>query len=377
MQHDYPCIQCGALLSYAPGTTYLKCEYCGEQNRIEQTLETVVETDYVDALKSLPESRENAVSLAVKCETCAAEFEFDANVHADECPFCGTRIVVETHEHRHIQPAGLLPFKIDAKQATASYRRWLKGLWFAPGKLKKYAREENTLNGIYVPYWTYDCHTYTRYRGQRGTAYQVPVSVTEVVNGRRVQRTRYVTKIRWNNVSGTVSRDFDDVLVFAGKSLPRSLARELAPWDIENIIPYREEYLSGFRSEIYSVDIKDGFAVAQELMKPTLQSDVRSDIGGDRQRIQSMDTHYSETHYKHILLPFWSAGFRFRKKSYKILVNGRTGEVQGERPYSMIKILFAAITALILVIVAFSYFSTVEQGYDFSGFVLPDLVFPH
>ncbi len=39
----------------------------------------------------------------------------------------------------------------------------------------------------------------------------------------------------------------------------------------------------------------------------------------------------------------------FQAKPYQVFVNGVTGEVHGQRPYSWIKITFAVIAALIVV----------------------------
>ena len=44
--------------------------------------------------------------------------------------------------------------------------------------------------------------------------------------------------------------------------------------------------------------------------------------------------------FKHLLLPIWLATYRYRDQLYQILVNARTGEVQGRRPYSVWKIFF-------------------------------------
>ena len=76
-------------------------------------------------------------------------------------------------------------------------------------------------------------------------------------------------------------------------------------------------------------------------MAATIQQDIAHDIGGDHQRINSLDTRYGEIRYKHVLLPIWLSAFRFRDKTYRFVVNGRTGEVQGERPYSPFKIALA------------------------------------
>lgn len=369
-QHAFPCQQCGAQLQYLEGTADMACTHCGHQHRITLSRDPIVEYDFHSTLKDLPGGAPDVVQMSVKCNACSAEFEFDREVHADECPFCGTRIVVDATEHRVIQPKSLLPFRINAKQARASYQKWLKRLWFAPNALKKYARQDRDLNGVYVPYWTYDCGTHTRYSGQRGDVYYVKQRVTVTVNGKRQTRVRNVPKIRWTPVSGQVRRHFDDVLIYATDSLPRKMARELAPWDLTELTPYQEEFLSGFQSEVYKVELDQGFEFARDRMHPVIRQDIRNDIGGDRQRISHADTRYSDITFKHILLPFWIAGFRFRNRTYQFIVNGRTGEVQGDRPYSALKIAFAILLALAVAgAVGYVYLQQQAGG----GVTLPEL----
>ena len=55
---------------------------------------------------------------------------------------------------------------------------WLGSLWFAPSGLVEYTRKGRALNGIYVPYWTFDADTASRYRGQRGVYYYETQTVT-------------------------------------------------------------------------------------------------------------------------------------------------------------------------------------------------------
>ena len=348
VQHAFPCEKCGAQLTYEVGTDTMSCQHCGHEYAFSLSTEPIVEYDFHSTLKQLPEAAPQQVSMTVKCHACSAEFEFDKNVHADECPFCGSKIVVESEAHRVIQPKSLLPFSISAAEASQSYRKWLKKLWFAPNKLKKFAKKDRPLNGVYVPFWTYDCQTYTRYRGRRGDVYQVPKKVRVVINGKAQYQTRMVNKIRWTPVSGAVPQSFDDLLIYATDSLPRSMARELAPWDLHQLKPYQEEFLSGFQSEVYKMELDQGFNVAKQRMHPVIRQRIRRDIGGDQQQIIQADTQYSQISFKHILLPFWIAGFRFRNKTYQFLVNGRTGEVQGDRPYSVFKIALAVLAALII-----------------------------
>ena len=166
-----------------------------------------------------------------------------------------------------------------------------------------------------------------------------------------VQRqTRQVRKTRWRSVSGRVGNQFDDVLVMASQSLPRKYMEELEPWDLQNLTPYQEEFLSGFVAESYQVDLEQGFARAGELMAPTIHATIRHDIGGDHQRIHSVDTRYFNITFKHLLLPTWISAYQYQQKVFRFLVNARTGEVQGERPYSAIKITLFVLMILAIVL---------------------------
>ena len=83
-------------------------------------------------------------------------------------------------------------------------------------------------------------------------------------------------------------------------------------------------------------------------MAVTIERDICRDIGGDHQRISAVDTRYDHIRFKHILLPVWLSAFRFRDRTYRFVVNGRSGKVQGERPYSAWKITFTIVLALAL-----------------------------
>ena len=48
--------------------------------------------------------------------------------------------------------------------------------------------------------------------------------------------------------------------------------------------------------------------------------------------------------YKHLLLPIWILAYKYGEKTYQVVVNAATGEVQGERPYSWIKITLFVLT---------------------------------
>ena len=59
-------------------------------------------------------------------------------------------------------------------------------------------------------------------------------------------------------------------------------------------------------------------------------------------RVQNL---ISNVRWKHILLPLWSLNYRYRDRSFTVLVHGQTGHVVGEAPLSWLKILLAIAAA--------------------------------
>ena len=118
--------------------------------------------------------------------------------------------------------------------------------------------------------------------------------------------------------------------------------------------------LAGFRAEAYTVELQDAYSEARQIMDRQILRDVKFDIGGDRQRIHNIDTDVKDVTFKHILLPVWLAAYKYRGETYRFVVNGRTGRVQGERPWSAIKIAIAVVLGLIVAGVA-GYFIAQSQ----------------
>jgi DNA-directed RNA polymerase subunit RPC12/RpoP len=339
---QFPCVQCGAKVEFAPGTDTLVCPYCKHETSIPASAEVVVEHDFAATLADLEANAVMETVPSVSCTSCAAHIEPPASTEAFPCPYCGSSIVVKVASEKLIRPQSLLPFKVTRSQATEMFTKWLRTRWFAPNALKKFARLEGRLQGLYTPYWTFDAGTVSRYTGMRGDTYVVRV-------GKRTQ-----TRVRWRPAAGTVSRNFDDTLVVGSQSLPRDLAEKLEPWDTKSLVPYADEYLPGFLAERYQIDLRGAWTRAVERMDEVIRQDVNRDIGGDRQRIITLSTHHSGITYKHVLLPMWICSYRFRDKIFRFLVNARTGEVQGQRPWSAIKIALAAIAAAIIAAVIYS-----------------------
>ena len=340
------------------------CDHCGYTDEAADLRagpwggQAIREQDFQAALRDQLPQTEMEETRTAHCNSCGATVDFNDATHGRECPFCASPLVVDTGANRHIKPRALLPFALDEEAARQAMSNWLGRLWFAPSGLKKYARRGRKMDGVYVPYWTFDALTRSAYSGQRGTVYAQ--SKTVIRDGQ--PQTHTVTKVRWRSVAGQVHRAFDDVLVLGARSLPRAYTEALAPWDLSRLVPYAPEYIAGLRAEAYTIDLDEAFHQARGQMDRVIERDVRFDIGGDRQRITRIDTQVSDVTFKHVLLPVWIAAYKFRGRSYRFVVNGQTGQVKGDRPWSAGKIALAIAAGLILAAIVGYAISQQQNG---------------
>lgn len=345
---EFPCQQCGAKLEFAPGTTGLACPYCGHSQTIAAgPTQAVEEKCFVEALRSARQQPLSALAQGtheIQCNGCGAVTQLIAQ--AASCPFCDSPVVAPAEQDRTtIVPESVLPFYIDDRKAGETFKTWVESRWFAPNDLAAKARRAR-MDGVYLPYYTYDALTSASYRGERGEHYYVTETYKDAQGN---TQTRQVQKTRWYPASGHIQCHFDDLLVCASTSLPAKLIDELEPWDLAALTPYDPRYLSGFMAERPAVDLEQGFEAAKHKMVPTIESTIRADIGGDTQRIHSYSTSHANITFKLFFLPLWLSSFRYDDKVYRFVVNARTGEAVGERPWSVIKIVLAVLAALALI----------------------------
>lgn len=339
LTNAYSCDGCGAPLVYKPGSTSLVCKHCGSTKEIAQG-ETVIEELDFNAYMENFEEEQFGTTKVVTCSNCKATPTVDENLRSMACPYCGSPLVeANVHQERYIKPDYVYPFQIEKNDINNILAKWAKGLWFAPNKIQRAILSPLNLNGIYMPYWTYDADTQTAYTGERGDAYYVTVGSGK---NRRTER-----RVRWRYASGTISNFYDDVLIAGSRTLDGKILSKMGGWDTKGILKINDSYLSGFITEKYQIDLREGFISAQQVIESSERQNVRYAIGGDEQRIHSMDTKYFNVKFKHILLPIYVSAFRYRDKMYTFYVNGSTGKISGKRPYSKIKIALAIIAGII------------------------------
>jgi hypothetical protein len=266
--------------------------------------------------------------------------EFYGTLTSTECPWCGNPVQLEgVHQASddRIPVDGMLPFLIDREKARQNLANWVRSRWFAPSSFRRDG-VEGKFQGVFLPYFTFDAMTATAWSGRRGDHYYVTVGSGK--DQRRVRRTS------WRSVSGRFQRFFDDICVLAGKGLRRDLIQALEPWPLTQITPFNPQLMAGITARTYDIELDECFVEGKKRMDEAIHADVRQRIGGDEQIVSSVNTHYVGITFKHLLLPAWLMTYRWNNKPWQVFINATTGEVQGERPWSVWKITFAVLAAI-------------------------------
>lgn len=355
---SFPCNNCGAKLAYDAGTQQMKCPYCGSQQAVPH------ESPQAEGQAGPPQGREipieEGIQMAargfgtpvtqVSCRDCGATVNVTPGEQTAKCAFCGSQqVLAQESAGTAIRPESMVPFKVDKGGANKKFEEWLGTLWFRPNDLKKMAKLQE-MGGVYIPFWTFDAWVRSDWSAEAGYYYYETEYYTDSEGN---SQSRQVQRTRWEYASGWRQDFFDDTLVCASKGLPPELVSKFQTFNTQQLMPYKPEFLAGWRAESYAIELMPAWGTAQQDMSQVQEGRCGRDVPGDTHRGLSVNNNFSHVTFKHVLLPIWIAAYRYNGKPFQFLVNGQTGEVVGKAPWSFWKIFFfvLGIVALITTIV--------------------------
>ncbi|MDE5978001.1 MAG: hypothetical protein K2G70_06010 [Turicibacter sp.] len=345
----FTCENCGANMVFDIKSQALKCPYCNTEKELIAEGK-VQEYDFSTIRPSSEKASWSHDVEIMSCKNCGAEIVIDSHTTALHCSYCGSSNILKTKQSAGIKPEAILPFKIEKQQAMEELSKWMKYRWLAPNNLKNLYQSDK-LQGIYIPYWTYDAMTSSRYRAYGGRYHYE----MREINGKKER----IQKVHWHPVSGHLHHFFDDVLINASHHYTDTLMNKVEPFNTDRLIPYRSEYLSGYMAEHYSLGVQEGFSMAKHKMEHTLEETARFEIlqHYDTVRDIRLQTCYDQMTFKHVLLPIWTANYQYNGKDYRYIINGETGRIHGTYPYSWVKITLLTLLGMILIYFIFIYFN--------------------
>jgi len=345
----FKCPTCGAALAWDAGLGAMSCQHCGQKKSVAATqVSTGIKSHSLDEGLRLAQRGLGTPVQTVGCKDCGATVNVGAGERTTKCAFCGSeQVLALATDANAIRPESLLPFGITKQVANQRFGVWLKSLWFRPSDLVNMGKVE-AMGGVYVPYWSFDAVVTSTWSAERGWYYMETEQYEETDgNGNRAWKTREVQRTRWEPAEGARRDAHGDVLVCAGKGLPEELAARFVSFDVQKLVPYQPDFLAGWRAESYALDLAPGWERAQSVIAKVQEGRCRGDVGGDTCQNLSVRNEHENVAWKHVLLPVWIAAYRYKAKTFRFLVNGQTGEIVGDAPWSIPKI-----AALVLFLLA-------------------------
>lgn len=350
----FPCPGCNAQLHFNPQRQQLECEHCGTQVAIEKGADQIRENDLHRQMSASADPSVTIEQLTYKCNRCGSETAFASETPTFICAYCNFKVVNPVaYKTRIIQPSGIIPFVVDRQQSVSIFKTWLgKGFW-APRDLTEFARQDS-LHGMYLPFWTYDAQTLSHWSGYGGRYYWETEWYTDA-QGKR--QTRQVQRTEWIYRSGAYDHFFDDILIGGATELSQQEYESIFPFNLGEMVNFDARYLSGWQADVYDVSVGDGYNKAEAMMQQAIHNACANLCRIDTYRDLDVNTSYSDQTYKHVLLPLWICSYLYKNKKYHFLINGQTGKIYGKKPVSTGKVVLTVLLVL-LVVLAIVYFSS-------------------
>ncbi len=360
----FKCPNCGATTSFDPRAASVTCSNCGSIYALhtQRVGGDAKEFEFtLDTLNSAPRGW-GVTRRDLHCEKCGATTSVAPTELSTTCPFCGSNhVAARTAVPDAFRPRFLIPFKIERDACASLARAWLKRGWMYPRDLVNVATGAQFV-GIYLSFWTFRARVQGNWRAEVGR--EITEKYFDVSEAKFKTRTR----LEWKWQEGNVLLAFDDELETGTTHIRANLLKRLAPFDLNALVAYEPGYLAGWRASSYEIALNDAWDSARAQMREKTRAAAYADIDSNEVQNFTVNAVFDDEAWRLVLLPVYLAAYRFREKTYQIVINGQTGKVAGDKPLDWKKILLI-VAALVLpgILLAAGAVGLGAAGYETSG----------
>ena len=265
---------------------------------------------------------------------------------ATSCPYCGNPVVVVDSFDGMLRPDYVIPFKLDKNAAKAALENHVKGKVLLP-KLFKSKNRIDSITGIYVPFWLFDCDTDAniRYKATRISSWS---------------DSRYnYTKTDHFSLLRSGSMGFDKVPVDGSTKMDDTFMEAIEPFDYSQTVDFQTAYLAGYLADKYDVDANASIPRVNERIKASTVSAFQSTTMGYATCVpEDVNVRIKQGAIGYALLPVWMLNTEYMGKTYSFAMNGQTGKLIGDLPCDRAKFwgIFGGVFALAATIASLFFF---------------------
>lgn len=256
------------------------------------------------------------------CPSCGAQIIACETTAATFCYYCHSPVVLEGRLSGEFRPDFVLPFVMDRKKAEEIFLGWIEKKKFVPKSF--FAREQiEKMTGVYFPYLIYSCTVdgNIRAEGERQRTWVAG-------NIRYTEHKKYQLERGGELYVNHVTRN-------ALKRNNSTLVEGVLPFDMEKMVPFQPEYLSGFQAEKRDMDAGLFTPEVEEEVKSYTVQNLMNSLGAySPVHIKESETVIRDAKWQYALLPVWMLTYRSRDRGtvYYFAMNGQTGKICGRLP---------------------------------------------
>ena len=266
--------------------------------------------------------------ISYACPNCGARQAFNPALRTLSCAFCGTQLVIKDDPSVAIvRDRFIVPFALDHAQARAILDGWLLHrniLDLAPRDVLHTSQFADGI-GVYVPFWHYSCTVLSNWTGRYG---QPQYRAAALARGRAGRRQAPPTL--WFPTSGQHAGEHG-ALVLASYGLTPAEADALGPYPLEHARPDVAEYHLGFVTEEPACTAEDAWEMGDYLIRAQ-ESEA---CGQMTQVLDTVNATIQRCYVSLVWVPIWIFGYRYKRAHFRVVIEGHTGRLHGNRPAFM------------------------------------------
>lgn len=313
---DYKCPHCGGQVKFDIGTQRMKCPHCDSDFSVYSFYTKPSEWSEADT-KDID---------FYTCSSCGGKLAVGKNDTAVDCPYCDGALVVSGKLSGKNRPDYIIPFETDYGLALRALKRYLARASHLPRAFKN-KKHVFRVRGVYLPYYLFS--------GEMSA-----------------EPARYDSSLQ---ASATVP--FTRLPVDACRSVPNEITESIEPFDFKKAMPFSPSFLTRFGADVFDAGIDECTKRLATRMQKTVMGELtleytRKILGDvhnakDRSAIEfpmreAVFT-LKKTNEIHAFFPVWIVTTKWRDKKYMLAINGQTGKVAGNLPYTKLGIFLTAL----------------------------------
>lgn len=342
---EFSCPRCSGGSAFSAESGVLECKFCGYQ-QVPAGAKVGRKADEqefrVTTLAAANEGWGTAERVDVVCQNCGTQESVSPDMLTHNCAFCGSSRVVQTEKVQDVlRPSALIPVEVNQEQLEVILNKWFSASWLLPEKLNNLVANVEP-DRVFLPFWTFDARSSAEWKAEVGH--------TVTTGSGKNRRTRTV----WRWESGNANLTFDDHLISGSKRISEELKSELGNYNMNGLVSYDPDFLAGSIAQAYDIELEHAWRLGRNAFREATRKACRNQASSSKIRNFSMALDFYDESWRYILIPVLMASYQFDNKTYRIVINGQTGKVFGQRPVDWMKVRRTSLLSAIPAMLAFA-----------------------